>query len=912
MNTPRKPVLLVDEPSPTDLLGGAHERVAATIVTLLQNSPGGQTIRLDGMWGSGKSTVVRMVSDELERISGGGNFAVFTYDAWVHTGDPLRRAFLSALLEKLRLRHWLRERPAEEENYWQRKLAQLSRRFKVTSKRTKPLFSPTAKRVLTGLVALAVASPALAEFTKKLLGDFNLFELALATVAIGSATFWVLNRFTAETFGFIVRRSTDEEQVETHEDPEPTSVEFQQAFGELMSEVLADSSRRLLIVVDNLDRIDRNETQSIWSLLRSFLDNPQFVNRPWFRRIWVLVPVADEKRVLLTSLIDAASAGGGKDPSPSFLEKVFQIRLALPPPMLHSWKNYLNAKLVEAFGDDLTGDYDEILRLYDELRPQESLTPRALVSFVNELVVMKLEWKEEATLASLAAYLLSKEVISESKYAPSPRVAAILREPNLSDTFAMLHHRAGSRAEASYLSVRPRLDKALDDADADALAALFEESPGFGHVLDRYVRQELPGLESQQERLLQAVRALAPLARHDGSDRPPRIQARAAEQLRHTCITTFLAGPALRLANPNILPGLEALFSLISNERKVAGAVVLMLRRLALKAESNVTVDLKAQFATGWDTWADALIAVLSLPPVKEITEEPLFERISLPLEPGTWARLCHRALEQNSVWMLHACEPMSGPMAQVQWLENELRSRAPTPEELSLIKFHMETGDPEFFDAAARGLVAGYRAPDSDGGRGKSAIRLCTGMVGLLKLDRSRLSICLKDSSREVLSAYASMEAEKDVDFWRASLFFLIAYLSKTQPSLSFPHGNDAELDDSAIKGQSLFKMLIDGKIGLNSNQFKTYVDALVELDLFSVLPMLTENNLRSGFVANLLSELPESEHFIQLFATDGTPAAAASNFAKKFVSEEGREQFTRRLMARIGPTKQESNQPE
>ena len=56
--------LLTDTPAVTDAFGG-HERDARSIAEVVQTEDGGRSIGLEGEWGTGKSTIVRLTSKEL-------------------------------------------------------------------------------------------------------------------------------------------------------------------------------------------------------------------------------------------------------------------------------------------------------------------------------------------------------------------------------------------------------------------------------------------------------------------------------------------------------------------------------------------------------------------------------------------------------------------------------------------------------------------------------------------------------------------------------------------------------------------------------------------------------------------------------------------------------------------------------
>ena len=78
-----------------------HEKVAETLFKLItKNSAKGLTIGLEGSWGSGKSTVVSILKDKLNKLD---DTRYFYFDAWEHEGDPLRRVFLESRSEERRV-----------------------------------------------------------------------------------------------------------------------------------------------------------------------------------------------------------------------------------------------------------------------------------------------------------------------------------------------------------------------------------------------------------------------------------------------------------------------------------------------------------------------------------------------------------------------------------------------------------------------------------------------------------------------------------------------------------------------------------------------------------------------------------------------------------------------------------------
>ncbi|MDD4556438.1 MAG: P-loop NTPase fold protein [Alphaproteobacteria bacterium] len=65
-----------------------HNRVAEAIFHFMEgNEEAGVTIGLEGEWGSGKSTVLKILKNKLDS----NKYCYFHFDAWAHEGDPLRR-----------------------------------------------------------------------------------------------------------------------------------------------------------------------------------------------------------------------------------------------------------------------------------------------------------------------------------------------------------------------------------------------------------------------------------------------------------------------------------------------------------------------------------------------------------------------------------------------------------------------------------------------------------------------------------------------------------------------------------------------------------------------------------------------------------------------------------------------------
>ena len=84
-----------DEPADFDFFQ-THTALAKAIAQSIISNPLLRTIGLLGRWGSGKSTVLLQLEKELKRAAP-EKFHIFTYDAWLHQHDPVRRSFIEEL-----------------------------------------------------------------------------------------------------------------------------------------------------------------------------------------------------------------------------------------------------------------------------------------------------------------------------------------------------------------------------------------------------------------------------------------------------------------------------------------------------------------------------------------------------------------------------------------------------------------------------------------------------------------------------------------------------------------------------------------------------------------------------------------------------------------------------------------------
>ena len=490
----RSPTRTVDDaPASADDFG-SHAPIAAAICELVTTEPGGRTIGLEGGWGSGKSTVVRLLNDQLD----GSGTQVVVFDAWAHEGDPLRRSFLETLIKSVSAKGWI------EEQTWDERRENLARRRRVEHTRPVAKIERPAIIAAAGAALFAILVPLSAALVQAgvaadkspALWIGGAVSAVLAALIVGGGTVWLL-RGRDDSAGRAILSlfsvdSVTESKRETIETPDPTSVEFESTFRDLMREALgSDSTRRLVLVVDNLDRVSPDDARSIWATLQTFLHHSHDNREPWLDSLWVLLPYDREG---IARLWDESATAVGDEPQPgakladSFIDKSIQVRFEVPLPLLSDWRAYVESTLRLALPNCGEADGYTAYRLYahrlaDSDRPP---SPREIKQYINRIGALHRQWQDELPFASLAYY--ASLGIDGVKVADRLRQGALpesgpadLLDDDIDAHLAAIAFNTNPE-RARQLLLGPLLDRALRRDTSDELLELLDR-PGFWEAL---------------------------------------------------------------------------------------------------------------------------------------------------------------------------------------------------------------------------------------------------------------------------------------------------------------------------------------------------------------------------------------------------------------------------------------------
>lgn len=394
--------------------GGAQRRIADTIRENLDD-PKFKLIGLEGPWGSGKSNVVSILRNSLE-----SNYHFFIYDAWAHQEDLQRRSFLESLTDSL-----TKDDTPFNRKHWTNDL----RRQLAKKKITQSIETPKVNWV----VLLVIGVAALVPVTGILIEDMKLIEystlaqlwVALTPLLAFIAVYMVGSIKTGDwqvqkIFAFYKKHETDKTLEETINEDEPNAAVFRNWLTKIAKE-LTNKNKRLIIVLDNMDRLPKEKVLGFWSHLHTFFSDTKYDN------INVIVPF-DRTHIQLVYGFQKDGKRDGGDilgDANYYINKTFPLVFAVPTTVFTDWKDFFNIKYKEAFGNEYIEDMENVRIIFD--RFNNDGTPRDLITYINEIVSLCLVWKEEIPIKYLALYAATRKdffphklaSLLEGKYADS-------------------------------------------------------------------------------------------------------------------------------------------------------------------------------------------------------------------------------------------------------------------------------------------------------------------------------------------------------------------------------------------------------------------------------------------------------------------------------------------------------------
>ena len=399
---------LKNEPLGEDLFENkSQDKTANVISEKVINDPEFKIIGIDGEWGSGKSNLIRLLENKLKE-----SHEFFVYDVWGHQEDEQRKAILVELTDFIKDKSGLLKKGNKKN--WDDKLKVLLAKSKETTTINQPYLSVGFIFSLLSIVYVPTVNVFKDSMVDFLNIDSFFGKLILVTfpiiIVIGiyiynffknwikNEKFWKSFRRSAEdTFQVYTNKQKEETKIETISESQPSVRDFQR----WMKDIDNDLQKPIVIVFDNFDRLPKKHILSIWSSIHMFFAEESY------SKIKVIIPFDREHVQNAFKDLNSDENKFGDD----YVNKTFDIVFRITLPIMSNWKKFFEEQWQKAVGKENEEEMRLVIQVYEFLNHR--ITPREIISFINEILTIKLldnNFKERY----IAIFVLKKNEILEN------------------------------------------------------------------------------------------------------------------------------------------------------------------------------------------------------------------------------------------------------------------------------------------------------------------------------------------------------------------------------------------------------------------------------------------------------------------------------------------------------------------
>ena len=245
-----------------------HTRVYSnTLVNIIEDLNGkkSNTIGLFGGWGSGKSSIVQTLQEDLncnEKIK------TIHYDAWKYSNDAFRRSFLIELEDQLDL-----EFKENFDSFYQSKTEDIDHNVKI---KRFPLWIGVSLLTIALVISLLTFFEILGSSDEKVFYIYSSTSMAI----LGILTFVLRHLLVVYKVNITSERVFSPEQFEeifkgaislTCEVGKGSAKWFKEKLG------IEKHIEKIVIIIDNIDRCEPNFAKELLLTIKNFLDVPQCI-----------------------------------------------------------------------------------------------------------------------------------------------------------------------------------------------------------------------------------------------------------------------------------------------------------------------------------------------------------------------------------------------------------------------------------------------------------------------------------------------------------------------------------------------------------------------------------------------------------------------------------------------------------
>ena len=446
---------LKDKPTNSDSLWETHKKLADTLENIIDTLSKEKSIKnIIGLfwdWGSWKSSIIKMLEKKIEK------YKILEFDSWSHKDEFLRRAFLIELTKKLKFEKktlweiWFKNEKLSEINT----IDYLSKKNLIKVLNVEPetnfswlwfiwaliLFFILLKFIWIDIISILnlwltpfLNLEALTWFENFYFQYLDVFNILLFIILISIFYLWFYPNFKnkedakdkikTKWFKWLIdyilfKKINYNETLTSSENQDFSNYDYQEYFMIIVKKYL-DIKNKLIIVLDNLDRVNDEIVLNSISLIQTTIE--WIKENTIFSRLIFVLPI-DKRRLkeVFEGLIKIESLDKNNF-TEWFIDKTFSVIVDIPSLEQADWRTYFNKNIKEAFYDIEIKDeeIDELISMfYSYVKISwKNINPREIINFINELISNYLYWWNNIILLKQGEYILLKryELLDSDKW----------------------------------------------------------------------------------------------------------------------------------------------------------------------------------------------------------------------------------------------------------------------------------------------------------------------------------------------------------------------------------------------------------------------------------------------------------------------------------------------------------------
>lgn len=372
--------IYTDEPAKEDMFEGkSHENLASKLSELAQSDKI-CIIGLDGYLGSGKSTIIDIAMEKIKN----GNMHIIKFDSEIYHYGATKKALIDILYDGFK-----KTPGVNQENLSKCKDYALGNIYNYTRKVNSKISLWTLSFICTTVVCLQAMRFFITDFSSlftsnhlplsKYVAVILELILVMSPVIVGLLYKQTKVKFEIDgkevemkpSIGDILKRNSDDtifEKIIVNK--EVGTLELKSALEGFIKCTPKDA--RLILIIDNLDRISPSKIKEIWSdieLITEVAGNKLKILIPYSSKHVAKALSADEKEGL------------------EFISKRISVNFFVPPLISTGWRNGFLKFWEDAFGELNEEECYEVCELIERWLPNNytSVTPRFIKRIINDI-----------------------------------------------------------------------------------------------------------------------------------------------------------------------------------------------------------------------------------------------------------------------------------------------------------------------------------------------------------------------------------------------------------------------------------------------------------------------------------------------------------------------------------------------